>query len=397
MSREIVLEKLLAPINTGEFFRTYWQKEPLHIDRANSQSNPDFLSLAELDTYFQLGNLSPAFLRVIKDAEDCALESWTRVDKRENTGPYRVVDVDKLFAQFSLGASIIINAAQTAIPSLARSCAALESELQSRLQPNIYIAPARAVSFGYHFDSHDVFVLQLSGEKEWLLYDAPENPERNGDFTHYANKQPRYKFELGPGDVLYLPRFTVHHVSSLETASVHITLAIMSKYWSSLVEELGRSLASDRVFSQALPLGLSDASERSTFGGEFQQRLQEVVAKLDVEKLLARVQSDFVSTHTTDRSSRFTDLLQLDQLDLDSQVSLRPGMVWQTKQEANELEISFSNGQLRIPLFMTDTLKLLLRSEPYAVRDLSGPISDSGKLELVKNFLRAGLLRIEAL
>src|SRR5215813_9334096 len=397
MNRDGAVGNLLAPVNTEEFFWSHWQKSPLHIQRADPQGNSHFLSLAELDAYFQLGNLSPAFLRVIKDTADYDLDSWTKVDKRENTGPYRVVDVDKLFALFSRGASIIINAAHTAIPSLARACAALEIELQTGLQPNIYLAPPRAVSFGYHHDSHDVFVLQLSGEKEWSLYDAPGNLEQSCDSNSYVNKQPQHKFELNPGDVLYVPRFTVHHVRSLETASVHITLAVMSKYWSSLVEELGRSLATDKVFLQALPHGLSSAAERAAFAGEFQQRLQEVVARLDAEELLGRLQSDFVRTHTIDRSHRFTDLLQLDQLGLDSQVSLRPGMVWQTRQEANEIEISFSNGQLRIPSFMTDTLKLMLRTEPYAVRDLSGPISDSGKVELVKNFLRAGLLRIEAL
>ena len=397
MNRDGAVGNLLAPVNLEEFFRSHWQKNPLHIRRADPQRNSHFLSLAELDTYFQLGNLSPAFLRVINDATDYDLDSWTKVDKRENTGPYRVVDVDKLLALFSRGASIIINAAHTAIPSLARACAALEIELQTRLQPNIYLTPPRAVSFGYHYDSHDVFVLQLSGEKEWSLYDAPGNLEQSCDSNSYVNKQPQHKFELKPGDVLYVPRFTVHHVRSLEAASVHITLAVMSKYWSNLVEELGRSLATDKVFSQALPHGLSSGAERAAFAGEFQKGLQEVVARLDVEELLGHLQSDFVRTHTIDRGSRFTDLLQLDQLGLDSQVSLRPGMIWQTRQDANEIEISFSNGQLRIPSFMTDTLKLMLRSEPYAVRDLSGPISDSGKVELVKNFLRAGLLRIEAL
>src|SRR5215468_2428673 len=362
MNRDGAVGNLLAPVNLEEFFRSHWQKNPLHIRRADPQRNSHFLSLAELDTYFQLGNLSPAFLRVINDATDYDLDSWTKVDKRENTGPYRVVDVDKLLALFSRGASIIINAAHTAIPSLARACAELEIELQTRLQPNIYLTPPRAVSFGYHYDSHDVFVLQLSGEKEWSLYDAPGNLEQSCDSNSYVNKQPQHKFELKPGDVLYVPRFTVHHVRSLATASVHITLAVMSKYWSSLVEELGRRLATDRVFSQALPHGLSTAEERSAFAAKFQQQLQERVAQLDVAELLACIQSDFVRTHTTDRSSRFTDLLQLDQISLNSRVALRPGMLWQTKHEANEMVIFFSNGQLRIPAFMSDLLKLLLRA-----------------------------------
>ena len=38
---------------------------------------------------------------------------------------------------------------------------------------NVYVTPANSVGFVSHFDSHDVFVLQLYGSKNWRVYDHP--------------------------------------------------------------------------------------------------------------------------------------------------------------------------------------------------------------------------------
>ena len=40
------------------------------------------------------------------------------------------------------------------------------------MQANAYITPPQNQGFSHHYDVHDVFVLQLAGEKEWTIHAA---------------------------------------------------------------------------------------------------------------------------------------------------------------------------------------------------------------------------------
>ena len=54
-------------------------------------------------------------------------------------------------------------------PKLAALCRAMEKAFSSHFQANVYLSPPNAQGFGTHFDSHDVFVLQVAGSKIWTL------------------------------------------------------------------------------------------------------------------------------------------------------------------------------------------------------------------------------------
>lgn len=398
MPSESTFAKLLAPFPVAEFFRDHWERAPLFVDRGAVDYYHDVLTLSALDQYFQAANLAPYFLRVVKSGMDCELDRWTRIDKRKNTDPYRIVVTESLFSLFCEGATIIINAAQTAIPSLTAWCVALEEELETPVQPNIYITPPGAEGFGYHYDPHDVFIMQISGSKRWRLYDydvrLPARIEAL-DAGAYETRVPQQTVEMRAGDFLYLPRGTVHRANTSDEASIHITVAVMSGYWFNLLEELAGVAQEDAGFRRALPHGFSSAAERTGFVQEFTQRLQALVGGVEIQRLLERRRSAFQNNRLVNRQARFTDLLWLDHLRLDSVVSRRRGVAYRIEPGAEKVIIKFAQQELTVPRFMEDTLDSLLRDQSYAVRDLQGLVSDTGKLDLVRKFVRAGLLKIE--
>jgi hypothetical protein len=116
------------------------------------------------------------------------------------------------------------------VQTLAAFCRSLEREFSVAFQTNAYLTPARAQGAKYHYDSHDVFVLQIAGSKHWTISGTPvELPLRGQDFdpSEHERGQPTLDFELEAGDFAYIPRGVVHDARSSESTSLHITVGVL--------------------------------------------------------------------------------------------------------------------------------------------------------------------------
>jgi len=388
--------RLIAPFGVEEFFRRYWEQQPLYLRREAPRYYDDTLTVDEVDRYFQSQHLSSHFLGVLKDGEYCPHEQWVHIDPRKGprNGAGQVVDVQKLLALFSAGATIIINSGETGIPSLTGLSRALAYELTCHVQTNLYLTPPGTQGFPPHFDAHNVFILQIDGRKHWRLYDAPvEAPVRATpvDATHYDTRQPLQSIELHPGDLLYIPRGTVHCARAEETPSIHVTVGPMVRHWSTLLRMLAEQADEDPAFRRLLPHGLSGAQEQGDFAASFTRQVQALLARVDLPKL---PYTSFVEEQRMDCRSRFTDLLQIEQLTPDSVVRRRPSLHYLIDQTDQWIIMRFESEELSVPTFLAPALDTLLREQPFAVREIAGVPNDGGKLALVRRFVRAGFLTI---
>ena len=94
------------------------------------------------------------------------------------------------------------------MPTLARLCVALGRRFSSRVQTNVYLTPPDTQGFTPHWDTHDVFVLQISDAKRWSIYDTKERLPLRGQRFEPGTPPGDVsdEFELGPGSAVYLPR-----------------------------------------------------------------------------------------------------------------------------------------------------------------------------------------------
>ena len=93
---------------------------------------------------------------------------------------------------------------------------------------NTYYTPAGAQGFAPHFDDVDVFIIQTEGRKKWSVYSydgtRPRYPSE--DFFEDDIGPPDFQYELEVGDILYLPRGTIHYAQSFpDIHSLHVTLS----------------------------------------------------------------------------------------------------------------------------------------------------------------------------
>lgn len=374
---------ILHPVEAGRFFQEFWRQTPLHIERGLDAFYDGIVSLADLDAYFQNRQLPAGALKVGNAGTPYPQDTWSRKGRFSPYSHITVVDIDALFRLFAGGGSIVINAAHKTLPKLTAYCSALERELRFQVQANIYITPPQAQALPIHTDDHDIIVMQLHGSKNWRFQPNPE--------TTCASKQ----LILQSGDLLYLPKGFKHQAFTLDDYSIHVTLGFRPKSAHHLLEQLAALVAGDPAFQQDLPHGYSSDKEKAQFITAFSEHIAQLLQKTGPEILLHRVDENFVDQQLAVNEQRFADLLMLPKINTDTRIVKRKALLYRVEETSKELLIRFHGKQLSLPLWLRQNLTILLGNESFAVKDITGLITENGKIDLIKEWIKAGFLRLD--
>lgn len=194
--------------------------------------------VAALDAYLAAGARTPPVTMADGARAGSAsvpAEEFSREDGR--------IDPHRLFRRFDAGATLVVSAFHEVHPPLARLCRGLEKLFLHAVQANVYLTPAGAQGFKTHFDTHDVLVLQVAGEKRWRLHDAcplPLPTRRTPWNNHlYAADGVAEEVVLRPGDALYVPRGTLHEAFAQHGSepSLHVTIGLLEPSWADLLHD----------------------------------------------------------------------------------------------------------------------------------------------------------------
>jgi ribosomal protein L16 Arg81 hydroxylase len=77
------------------------------------------------------------------------------------------VDGRKVLGLFADGATVVLQGLHRYWPPLTELVRGLELALGHPCQANAYLTPPGSQGFAVHSDSHDVFVFQTAGTKQW--------------------------------------------------------------------------------------------------------------------------------------------------------------------------------------------------------------------------------------
>lgn len=192
---------LLGGLTPEAFLQEYWQKKPLLIRGALTDVGPhvDFKCLSELAMqedvesrlienrngrwHLERGPFRPARFRKLGETD------WTILVQNVN---HHLPHIDKILWQFDF------------IPF-----ARLDDLMISYAPPGGTVGP--------HFDSYDVFLLQVGGKKRWQI-----SSQADDDFIPDApirvlqDFRVEEEFVLEHGDMLYLPPKCAHYGVALE-------------------------------------------------------------------------------------------------------------------------------------------------------------------------------------
>jgi hypothetical protein len=146
---------------------------------------------------------------------------------------------------FDNSGSVVVNQLPNCDHILGKLNDQIEMWSNHHVNINAYLTPAGGRSFDWHWDTHDVFMLQIHGSKDWEVYEPvihlPLPQHQAKDFHYFQKKHSRLikKLTLKKGQMLYLPRGYGHQgKSTSEAPSLHLTIGIFPLMWHELVAKI---------------------------------------------------------------------------------------------------------------------------------------------------------------
>ncbi|KAF7233337.1 hypothetical protein EG68_08976 [Paragonimus skrjabini miyazakii] len=253
---EQILEKLLAPVTVKEFFRKYFEKHPLLIQR-NCKFSNDWLSTKDIDSI--LLNQRVMF------TEHLDLASYLD-GERYTLNPAGRAFRSIVWEHYKTGCSVRLLCPQLFFRHIRYRLSLLQEFFGSFVGANVYLTPPKSQGFAPHYDDIEAFILQLEGSKCWRVYAPRESAEKlpresSPNFTEDQLGEPILQVNLKPGDLLHLPRGYVHQACTSEDHSLHITISTYQKHtWGDFLSKLlpialQSAIENDVNFREGLPVG----------------------------------------------------------------------------------------------------------------------------------------------
>jgi len=270
---------LVAPIEPEAFFEKSWEKEPLHITRSEDIYE-SVLTNRDVETVISSGGLRYPAIQLAKGGGCYPPEAFTRSLRSGGDVFTGIPVLERILAEYQAGATITLPGFHRAWKPLGALAGAIEEEFDHPVHTNVYITPGYTAGFAPHYDTHEVFVLQIAGRKHWLIEKPPLRlPHRSQPFNpqNYVGTAPVLQVDLAPGDLLYLPRGFAHSTTTSDSFSVHVTLGVTVYTWIELLVEWAQSSRCIPSFRRALPPGFAGQQDNQK---SLKDQLRRVIAEL---------------------------------------------------------------------------------------------------------------------
>ena len=380
-------------VDAATFAAEHWSRTPV-LSRAKQlpATFEDLLSPADVDELVAERALRTPFFRTVSEGGGLPTPVRTVTAGARRIGD--LVDGDGLATQYADGATLVLQSVHRMHPPVARFCRELAAELGHATQCNAYVTPGgEHQGFDFHHDTHDVFVLQVSGKKRWIVHEPVvrlplASQPQAGAHLVADGAEPLMDVELEAGDALYLPRGYVHAALTTDEHSVHLTVGVLSTTWYDVLLDAVSLAGAEESFRDALPV--------------------QPLASLDVADLLRRAaafleqlppgQVEAVVTRRLQRAVPVEPLRLLAQTaagrDLTPTTALRPrrGLATSLRTDGEQVVVVLPGRTVALPALASPALQRLLEGPCCPADLLLGGLDEAGALVLARRMLRESVV-----
>ncbi|MET0740388.1 MAG: cupin domain-containing protein [Candidatus Nanopelagicales bacterium] len=278
----------LTGLDLTRFQAEVWSRRPLLIAAAERAVSTPIFSLDDADDLLSTRGLRTPFLRIAKDGQLLPTRRFVGSGGAGARVADQVVD-ERVLEEFTAGSTLVFQGLHRVWPPLQDLAGRLADELGHPVQVNAYLTPSSSRGFSAHYDTHDVFVVQVAGHKSWRcfapLIDAPLPAQEwttvREQVTERATGTAELTATLGPGDCLYLPRGWVHEAAALGGISLHLTFGVHPLSRADLVRHaVDAVLQRNPELRRSLPAGI-EVADPAQLRPDFDTALVELTKSLD--------------------------------------------------------------------------------------------------------------------
>jgi ribosomal protein L16 Arg81 hydroxylase len=271
----------LTGLSADDFARDHWGERPLVIRRP--EGFDDLFSSDAVDELVAERGLRTPFVRMAAEGAVLGSSGFT------GSGGFGAeiadqIDSAKVLEQFAAGATLVLQGLHRTWAPIAGFTRQLVDDLGHPAQVNAYVTPAASRGFDPHYDTHDVFVIQIAGAKRWRIHEPVfRHPlagqpwsDRRDAVAARAREEPAIDTVFEPGHVLYLPRGWIHSAVAQGGTSIHLTIGVRAATRSDVLRRLLADAGDDAELRRPLPVGL-DHSDPAALAAAIAPDLRETV------------------------------------------------------------------------------------------------------------------------
>jgi ribosomal protein L16 Arg81 hydroxylase len=384
---------LIAPITPDEFKERYWQKAPV-LRRRQKHTNT-------YDSLFKIEQIDEVMRSAAPNATDFDyFAAGALVPQAEFTGAGNFLKWNALLGHYAAGGTIHVSNLQKYVATLGTFCKSLQEYFFADAEADLWTTRDNTFKPYLHFDRHDIFVLQIHGTKRWRVFQplalAEGRPSSALNWDEVG--EPLYDVELHPGDLLYLPEFTPHAVTTLVPHSVHVGLGVHPFTWRQVLECALEAIATiPSPLQRTAPIELLRPSRNDAT--PLREALREAVVQsldqLDFESVKAKIYDRFVANITSEDDGHFSrQILHASPLTGSTSIVRRQhaqGRAFMTPD--NRSCASYAGGGVVTgpPEILADLQYVLASTAPFTAADLPGQLDMPSRLVLLQRLVDAGL------
>lgn len=389
------LKRLVSPMETTDFLSQYWERKPLVVHRQDRQFYNDLFTLEDLDKILSLSSVHGPHVRLVQDGN--LLET---AGTHPNGPLQRANATEGLYAALRGGATIILDSLHEGWPSLRDLCRSLATEFSAAFQVNLYLTPAGSRGLRPHYDTHDVFVMQIHGSKHWQLFDEAVHLPLQGQYhnNEFADRDDAdQEFDLKPGEMIYIPRGWGHVASTRDEMSVHLTLGAYPINWAMILLKAVEDILAERgEFRESVPVGIAEPScDRDRAVQHLTSLVDSLRGHLDPETLIEDAIRAAALGRQPALEGHLLDLARAGDLTVRTRLRRRSNLDAELMQNGDSLELTFHGKVLQFPSHVRPDLEFMSKTgEAFDLAALPGPLDSGGRIVLGRRLLQEGYLRL---
>jgi len=214
-----------------------------------------------------------------------------------------IAELNAVRALVDDGHTVFVRHAERHHPGLAELAAAFEKAFLGPVNIHVFVTPAGAPGFSWHYDAEDVFIIQTQAAKEYSLRKNTVNPwpleETLPADMHYERElMPLMRVLLRPGDLLYIPCGYWHKAEAVPfplgdvsgDPAISLAIGVMSRSAMDVYDFLRKRLVQSLMWRQRLPIAniqqQPDVELKTTYPKLFEQLADDVAKTLRDPKLI---------------------------------------------------------------------------------------------------------------